>query len=101
MPPAPGWFSTSPAQTGAVSYCRSPGASVRLLIFVTGRQPGTTVFSVPGCPPDMGPEEEEKKPWLLEISIYDVCYKQKATVLLEWTVEIIQIITDAETMLAL
>lgn len=33
---------------------------MRLLIFVTGHQPGTTVFSVPGCPPEMRPEEEEK-----------------------------------------
>lgn len=32
---------------------------MRLLIFVTGRQPGTTVFSVPGCPPETRPEEEE------------------------------------------
>lgn len=33
---------------------------MRLLIFVTGRQPGTTVFSVAGCSPETGPEEEEK-----------------------------------------
>lgn len=55
-----GQFHSSPAQTGAVSYCRSPGASVTLRIFVAGHQPGTAASSAPGCPPEAGTQEEEK-----------------------------------------
>lgn len=33
---------------------------MRLLISVAGRQPETTAVSAPGCPPEEGPEEEEK-----------------------------------------
>lgn len=53
-------FHTSPAQTGAVSYCRSPGASVRLRIFVAAHQPGTAASSAPGCPPEAGTQKEQK-----------------------------------------
>lgn len=51
---------TSPAQTGAVSCCRSPGASVRPRIFVAGHQPGPAASSAPGCPPEAGTQQGEK-----------------------------------------